>query len=190
MKHAAGRRVQGARHLAAQHDVLAARLDPAVDARAEPAILEREAPRGRLRVDLPVRKVTLGNGLRLLLLPRRDVPVVAVRVHVEAGQVRERSPGAAAPLGAGAGAVVSTDESSSDSSSPSSAPSSPAGASSWRRSSGWGTSRSASTGPSARGYCSSRRDGAGTDAGASACGAGAGAAAWAGGTVTVVVIGR
>ncbi len=72
---------------------------PPEDTREEPEIVRREAPRGRLRVDLPVRKAQLANGLTLLLLPRRDVPVVAVRAHVEAGQVREAKAGAAAFLG-------------------------------------------------------------------------------------------
>jgi zinc protease len=69
------------------------------ETRPEPAILHREAPRGKLRVDLPVRRVTLDNGLRVLLLPRRELPVLAVRVQVEAGQVREGRPGAAAFVG-------------------------------------------------------------------------------------------
>ena len=73
--------------------------EPPPDTRPEPDIVRREAPRGRLRVDLPVRRTQLANGLTLLLLPRRDVPVVAVRAHVEAGQVREAKAGAAAFAG-------------------------------------------------------------------------------------------
>jgi zinc protease len=72
---------------------------PPVETRPEPEILRREAPRGRLRVDLPVRRVVLPNGLTLLLLPRRDLPILAVRAYVEAGQVREAKPGASAFVG-------------------------------------------------------------------------------------------
>jgi zinc protease len=69
------------------------------ETRPEPELVSRAAPRGRLRVELPVRRTQLANGLKLLLLPRRDVPVVAVRAHVEAGQVREAKAGAAAFAG-------------------------------------------------------------------------------------------
>jgi zinc protease len=72
---------------------------PPVDGRPEPEILRREAPRGRLRVDLAVRTTVLPNGLTLLLMPRRDLPVLAVRAQVEAGQSRERRPGLAAFVG-------------------------------------------------------------------------------------------
>jgi zinc protease len=73
--------------------------DAPKETRPEPEILRRDAPRGKLRVDLPVRRVVLPNGLTLLLMPRRELPIVAVRAHVEAGQTREGKPGAAAFLG-------------------------------------------------------------------------------------------
>jgi len=69
------------------------------DGRPEPAILRRDAPHGKLRVELDVRKVVLPNGLTLLMMPRRDLPVLSVRAHVEAGQTREARPGAAAFVG-------------------------------------------------------------------------------------------
>jgi zinc protease len=69
------------------------------DDRPEPEILRRLPPRGMLRVDLPVRRVVLPNGLRVLLLPRRELPIFSARVHVEAGQVREAKPGLAAFVG-------------------------------------------------------------------------------------------
>jgi zinc protease len=69
------------------------------DTRPEPEILSREPPRGRLKVELPVRAAVLPNGLTLLLMERRELPILAVRAHVEAGQVREASPGLAAFVG-------------------------------------------------------------------------------------------
>jgi len=77
------------------HDI----APPPADARPEPEILRREAPRGKLRVDLDVHEAKLANGLTLLLMPRRDLPVLAVRAHVEAGQIREARPGVAAFVG-------------------------------------------------------------------------------------------
>ena len=73
--------------------------DAPAETRPDPEILSRDPPKGRLSVELPVRRLVLRNGLRVLLLPRRELPVMSVRVHVEAGQVREALPGAAALTG-------------------------------------------------------------------------------------------
>ncbi len=82
------------------------------DDRPNPAILSR-LPEGRLRVDLPVRRHVLENGLRVLILPRTALPEVAVRLWVDAGRLREALPGAGALTGAcldeGAGGRSSTE---------------------------------------------------------------------------------
>jgi len=72
---------------------------PAADTREEPAILGVE-PEGALSIELPVRRVVLENGLRVLLLPRQGIPSVSLRLYVDGGQLRERLPGAAVLTGA------------------------------------------------------------------------------------------
>lgn len=71
---------------------------PAAPDRPEPEILRREAAADRV-VELPVHRVVLDNGLRVLLMSRRDVPAVAARLFVNAGHVRERVRGAASLAG-------------------------------------------------------------------------------------------
>ncbi len=73
--------------------------EPPADERPEPAIVTR-VPTGRLRVDLPARRVELENGLRLLVIPRRGLPEVSVRAFVSASRLREAHPGVAALTGA------------------------------------------------------------------------------------------
>lgn len=73
--------------------------DAPEDSRDEPEILRRTPPAGRAPVELPVRRVVLPNGLRLLLLRRSAAPVLAVRAFTDAGMLRERMPGVAAFAG-------------------------------------------------------------------------------------------
>ena len=74
--------------------------DPPEDTRPEPEILRRVPSGANATVDLPVRRVILPNGLRLLLLRRRGAPVLAVRAYAEGGMLREALPGTAAFAGA------------------------------------------------------------------------------------------
>ena len=69
------------------------------DERDEPAIVRRR-PSGRLRVELPARSVRLAHGLRVMVLPRHDLPEVAVRIWADAGRLREAKPGVGALAGA------------------------------------------------------------------------------------------
>jgi zinc protease len=69
------------------------------DSRPEPEILRRAPSRGGATVELPVRRVVLPNGMRLLLLRRREAPVLSVRAYVDAGLLRESRPGVAAFAG-------------------------------------------------------------------------------------------
>jgi zinc protease len=72
---------------------------PSTDDRDEPSILGH-APGRRLEIELPVRRTVLANGLRVLLLPRHDLPIVSARMHVDGGHSRERRLGAAVLSGA------------------------------------------------------------------------------------------
>ncbi len=73
--------------------------EPDEDTRDEPAIVSRR-PAGRLRVELPARREVLANGLRVLVLPRRDLPEVSLRAWVDGGRLHESLPGAGALAGA------------------------------------------------------------------------------------------
>ncbi|MCE9634828.1 MAG: insulinase family protein [Planctomycetes bacterium] len=63
------------------------------DARPEPDIARR-LPTGTARtVELPVKRIVLPNGLRVLLLRRGGAPVISVRAYIDAGMLREAQPG-------------------------------------------------------------------------------------------------
>ncbi len=72
--------------------------DGAARGRPEPEILRRP-PGGQLHVSLPARRVVLANGLTLILLERRELPVLSVRVFTDASQLRETVPGVGALVG-------------------------------------------------------------------------------------------
>jgi zinc protease len=73
--------------------------DAPEDEREEPEIVRRR-PTDRLRVELPARSVCLANGLRVMVLPRHDLPEVAIRIWADAGRLREAKPGTGALAGA------------------------------------------------------------------------------------------
>lgn len=73
--------------------------DPPEETRPEPEILRRAPPRTSAMAPLPVRRVVLPNGLRLLLMRHRAAPTLSVRVRVEAGLMHESAPGLAALAG-------------------------------------------------------------------------------------------
>ncbi len=76
--------------------------DEPEDERPAPAIVGRLPPSGGLRIDLPAKRVVWENGLRVLLMPRSDLPLVALRLWCDSGQLRERLPGQASLTGAAA----------------------------------------------------------------------------------------
>jgi len=71
---------------------------PPAETRGEPAILSR-VPARLPSIRLDAHRVVLPNGLRVILQPRRDVPILSARVLLDAGQLREAHAGTAALLG-------------------------------------------------------------------------------------------
>jgi zinc protease len=88
-------------------DVSARKAEPPEEPNAQPTYeggrrrpLDLNVPRGAGSESvLSPEAVTLGNGLRVLLLTRRDLPVVSMQMHISAGPLVESRPGLASITG-------------------------------------------------------------------------------------------